>query len=129
MLSQIAYPDFILDSKKLDDYYYNFSVEATDSYSEMIEKLSRWNIERDLKRLTEVVDRNEYNFNAAVVNAHYDFFSNSIKFPAAILQAPFFHHTFPRALNYAGIGAVIGHEITHAFDDQGALLFALFVPM
>ncbi|KAK6036303.1 hypothetical protein COOONC_26192 [Cooperia oncophora] len=116
MLSQIAYPDFILDSKKLDDYYYNRNCHDGTSNATS-------------KRLTEVVDRNEYNFNAAVVNAHYDFFSNSIKFPAAILQAPFFHHTFPRALNYAGIGAVIGHEITHAFDDQGALLFALFVPM
>ncbi|PIO72527.1 peptidase family M13, partial [Teladorsagia circumcincta] len=118
MLEQIAYPDFILDSKKLDNHY-DFSVDESDSYSQMIEKLSRWNIEFGFKRLIKPVDRTEYNFNAAVVNAYYSSNFNAIKFPAAILQAPFFHHTFPRALNYGGIGAVIGHEITHGFDDQG----------
>lgn len=119
MLRQIAYPDFILDNKKLDNHYKGFSVDESDSYSQMIEKLSRWNIEYGFKRLMEPVDRTEYSFNAAIVNAYYSSTSNSIKFPAAILQAPFFHHTFPRALNYGGIGAVIGHEITHGFDDQG----------
>ncbi|KAK6056470.1 hypothetical protein COOONC_06026 [Cooperia oncophora] len=85
----------------------------------MVEKLSRWKIEYDLKRLSKPVDRTEYDFNAAVVNAYYDSTSNSIKFPAAFLQAPFFHHSFPRALNYGGLGATIGHEITHGFDNGG----------
>ncbi|RCN42007.1 peptidase family M13 [Ancylostoma caninum] len=119
MLRQIAYPDFILDDDKLDDHYSGFSVQEADSYSQMVGKLSRWSIEYGFKRLIKPVDRTEFNFNAAVVNAYYSSTSNSIKFPAAILQAPFFHHTFPRALNYGGIGAVIGHEITHGFDDQG----------
>ncbi|KAK6036616.1 hypothetical protein COOONC_25879 [Cooperia oncophora] len=96
MLTQIAYPEFILDSKKLDKHYDDFSVEETESYSQMIEKLSRWNIEYGFKRLTKPVDRTEFNFNAAVVNAYYSSNFNAIKFPAAILQAPFFHHTFPR---------------------------------
>uniref|UniRef100_A0A158R2U6 Neprilysin-1 (inferred by orthology to a C. elegans protein) n=1 Tax=Nippostrongylus brasiliensis TaxID=27835 RepID=A0A158R2U6_NIPBR len=115
------------------------SLDDTDSYSQMVEKLLRWSIEYAYKRLLEPVDRTEYNFNAAVVNAYYSGTSNAIKFPAAILQAPFFHESFPRmhfigkherkdsenfrlqarALNYGGIGAVIGHEITHGFDDQG----------
>ncbi|KAL6734622.1 hypothetical protein Aduo_005144 [Ancylostoma duodenale] len=119
MLRQIAYPDFILDDDKLDDHYSGFSVQESDSYSQMVGKLSRWSIEYGFKRLIKPVDRTEFNFNAAVVNAYYSSTSNSIKFPAAILQAPFFHHTFPRALNYGGIGAVIGHEVTHGFDDQG----------
>ncbi|WKX96997.1 hypothetical protein Q1695_013003 [Nippostrongylus brasiliensis] len=119
MLRQIAYPDFILDDGKLDKHYDGISLDDTDSYSQMVEKLLRWSIEYAYKRLLEPVDRTEYNFNAAVVNAYYSGTSNAIKFPAAILQAPFFHESFPRALNYGGIGAVIGHEITHGFDDQG----------
>uniref|UniRef100_A0A7I4Y525 Neprilysin n=2 Tax=Haemonchus contortus TaxID=6289 RepID=A0A7I4Y525_HAECO len=120
MLRQIAYPDFILDSKKLDDYYRGFSVGETDSYSQMIEKLSRWRIECEFKRLIKPVDRTEYDFNPADVDAYYSHDFNSIKIPAAILQAPFFHPTFPRALNYGGIGVAIGHEITHGFDDHGS---------
>uniref|UniRef100_A0A158PCF4 Neprilysin-1 n=1 Tax=Angiostrongylus cantonensis TaxID=6313 RepID=A0A158PCF4_ANGCA len=119
MLRQIGYPDFILDDQKLDDYYDGLFIKGSDSYSEMMEKLSRWGIEFGFKLLLKPVDRNEFDFNPAVVNAFYSSTSNSIKFPAAILQAPFFHQTFPKALNYGGIGAVIGHEITHGFDDQG----------
>ncbi|KAJ1350444.1 hypothetical protein KIN20_006235 [Parelaphostrongylus tenuis] len=119
MLRQIGYPDFILDNEKLDDHYSGLSIEESDSYSEMMEKLSRWGIVFSFERLMKPVDRNEFDINPAVVNAFYSPTSNSIKFPAAILQAPFFHQTFPRALNYGGIGAVIGHEITHGFDDAG----------
>ncbi|CAJ0589888.1 unnamed protein product [Cylicocyclus nassatus] len=119
MLPQIAYPDFILDDEKLDAYYDGLDVRDTDSYTEMLEKVTRWGIEYAFKGLMKPVNRSEYNFNSAIVNAYYSMESNSIKFPAAILQAPFFHHTFPRALNYGGIGAVIGHEITHGFDDEG----------
>ncbi|EYB87312.1 hypothetical protein Y032_0265g653 [Ancylostoma ceylanicum] len=95
MLQHIAYPDFILDDQKLDDYYSGFNVLDSDSYSQMVGKLSRWNLVHEFKRLIEPVDRNEFDFNAAVVNAYYQPTSNSIKFPAAILQSPFFHHTFP----------------------------------
>ncbi|XGW10613.1 hypothetical protein V3C99_012258 [Haemonchus contortus] len=119
MLKHVAYPDFILDSKKLDSFYEGLSVDETDSYSQMIEKLWRWEIEFYYKRLTEPVDRNEYDFNPAEVHAYHAFQFNTIQILAAILQPPFFHATFPRALNYGGIGAVIGHEITHGFDDQG----------
>ncbi|EYB87308.1 hypothetical protein Y032_0265g653 [Ancylostoma ceylanicum] len=98
MLQHIAYPDFILDDQKLDDYYSGFNVLDSDSYSQMVGKLSRWNLVHEFKRLIEPVDRNEFDFNAAVVNAYYQPTSNSIKFPAAILQSPFFHHTFPRCV-------------------------------
>ncbi|KHJ99552.1 peptidase family M13 [Oesophagostomum dentatum] len=119
ILPQIAYPDFILDDTKLDNHYSGLDVHDNEAYSDMLDKVGRWSIEYAFKRLTKPVDRTEFNFNAAVVNAYYSSTSNAIKFPAAILQAPFFHHTFPRSLNYGGIGAVIGHEITHGFDDQG----------
>ncbi|KAE9411976.1 hypothetical protein Angca_007151 [Angiostrongylus cantonensis] len=103
--------------------HFQLFIKGSDSYSEMMEKLSRWGIEFGFKLLLKPVDRNEFDFNPAVVNAFYSSTSNSIKFPAAILQAPFFHQTFPKALNYGGIGAVIGHEITHGFDDQGVSYF------
>ncbi|KAK6032688.1 peptidase family M13 [Ostertagia ostertagi] len=120
MLSQIAYPDFILNGKELDNHYDNFSVSENDSYSDMVEKISRWDIEFDFKRLIKPVERDEYDFNAAVVNAYYAPDVNAIQFPAAILQAPYFDHSFPKALNYGGIGTVIGHETTHGFDDEGS---------
>ncbi|ETN81757.1 peptidase family M13 [Necator americanus] len=119
MLRKVAYPDFVLDDAKLDDYYSGISVKESDSYSEMVQKLLRWLIESEFKRLIKPADRTEFSFNSADVNAYYQAMTNSINFPAAILQAPFFHHTLPRALNYGGIGAIIGHEITHGFDDNG----------
>ncbi|KAJ1345896.1 hypothetical protein KIN20_000528 [Parelaphostrongylus tenuis] len=119
MVRHIGYPDFILDDKKLDDYYSGLSIEESDSYSQMVEKLIRWSIEFSFKRLLKPVDRAEFSINPAIVNAMYSTKSNSIKFPAAILQAPFFHKTFPKALNFGGIGTIIGHEITHGFDDKG----------
>ncbi|VDM75623.1 unnamed protein product [Strongylus vulgaris] len=96
MLRQIAYPDFILNDEKLDEHYDGLDVRESDTYSEMLEKVARWGIEYSFKRLIRPVDRSEFNFNSAVINAYYSYTSNSIKFPAAILQAPFFHHTFPR---------------------------------
>ncbi|VDO21540.1 unnamed protein product [Haemonchus placei] len=80
MLKQIAYPDFILDSKKLDAYYKGLSVDETDSYSEIIEKLSQWKIEFEFKRLIKLVDRNEYDFlNPSDVNAYYWHEANAIR--------------------------------------------------
>ncbi|KAJ1358329.1 hypothetical protein KIN20_016737 [Parelaphostrongylus tenuis] len=120
MLAKIAYPDFILDDTKLDNYYSGLSIKESDSYSQMRDELNRWNNDFEYKRLVKPVDRNEFRFNPTSVNAYYDVFTNSIKFPAAILQAPFFHKYFPKALNYGGIGVVIGHEMTHGFDDGGS---------
>jgi putative endopeptidase len=77
-----------------------------------------WN--RELKRLDDHVDRNEWDMTPATVNAYYTPYFNAIFFPAAILQAPFFDPNADDAVNYGGIGAVIGHEISHGFDDQGS---------
>ncbi|CAJ0599855.1 unnamed protein product [Cylicocyclus nassatus] len=120
MLSQVGYPNFILNDEKLDKYYDGLDVRESDSYSEMLDKVARWHIEHSFKQLMKPADRHEYDFNSAKVNAYYSLTSNSIQIPAAILQAPFFHHTFPRALNYGAIGSTIAHEISHAFDDEGS---------
>jgi len=80
--------------------------------------LFEWN--RDVKRLDQAVDKNEWHMTPPTVNAYYMRSFNSITFPAAILQPPFFDPNADDAVNYGGIGAVIGHEISHGFDDQGS---------
>jgi putative endopeptidase len=77
-----------------------------------------WN--RKLVRLDQSVDRGEWGMSPQTVNAYYDTSLNEIVFPAAILQPPFFDPNADDAVNYGGIGAVIGHEISHGFDDQGS---------
>ena len=75
---------------------------------------------RDIEKLGQPIDREEWGMTPQTVNAYYNPTKNEIVFPAAILQPPFFDVESPTALNYGGIGAVIGHEISHAFDDQGS---------
>lgn len=75
---------------------------------------------RDMQRLTQPVDRKEWLMSPAMVNAYYWSNTNGITFPAGILQPPFFDATGDFAANYGGIGVVIGHELTHGFDDQGS---------
>ena len=77
-----------------------------------------WN--RDLAKLPKPVDRDEWNMTPQTVNAYYNPSRNEIVFPAAILQPPFFNLSADDAVNYGGIGAVIGHETGHGFDDQGS---------
>ena len=74
---------------------------------------------RIAKRWGKPVDKKEWHMTPQTVNAYYDPTTNSINFPAAILQPPFFDPTVDDAANYGAIGAVIGHEMSHGFDDQG----------
>ena len=76
--------------------------------------------DRNVSKLGKPVDREEWGMTPQTVNAYYNPSLNEIVFPAAILQSPFFSVDAPDALNYGGIGGVIGHEISHAFDDQGS---------
>ena len=76
--------------------------------------------ERQFGRLGEPVDRNEWEMPAHAVNAYYHPLLNEVVFPAGILQPPFFYADADDAVNYGAIGAVIAHEITHGFDDQGS---------
>jgi putative endopeptidase len=73
-----------------------------------------------LAKLGKPVDRSEWHMPPQKVNAYYNPSNNEVVFPAGILQPPFFHPTFDDAINYGGIGGVIGHEFTHGFDDQGS---------
>jgi putative endopeptidase len=80
--------------------------------------LYEWNFE--VARINKPVDKTEWGMTPSTINAYYNPSFNEIVFPAAILQAPFFDANADDAVNYGGIGAVIGHEISHGFDDQGA---------
>ncbi|KAL2725026.1 neprilysin-4-like isoform X2 [Vespula squamosa] len=120
MLLRIGYPDFILQPHLLNERYKDVVIHP-DKYFEntlnILQHLTR--VEQD--RLGSSVNKTLWNTAPAVVNAYYSRYKNQIMFPAGILQPPFYHRYFPKSLNYGGIGVVIGHEITHGFDDKGRL--------
>ncbi len=80
---------------------------------------TEFEVKRRLSQLGQPVDKAEWRMSPPTVNAYFDPTANNINFPAGILQPPFFDFSLDDAVNYGGIGAVIGHEITHGFDDQG----------
>ena len=93
---------------------------ARDSYADAKESASLADRRFDLSRIGKPVDRTEWSMTPPTVNAYYSPQRNSITFPAGILQFPFFEADADDALNYGAIGAVIGHEMGHGFDDQGS---------
>ncbi|XP_048205766.1 LOW QUALITY PROTEIN: membrane metallo-endopeptidase-like 1 [Perognathus longimembris pacificus] len=117
---QIGYPDYILEdtNRHLDDEYSSLDF-SEDLYFENCLQNLKAGAQRSLRKLREKVDQNLWIIGAAVVNAFYSPNRNQIVFPAGILQPPFFSKEQPQALNFGGIGMVIGHEITHGFDDNG----------
>jgi len=90
-----------------------------ESYYGNVRAATTFEVKRKLARLGQPVDRSEWGMTPPTVNAYFDPTANNINFPSGILQPPFFDFTLDDAVNYGGIGAVIGHEITHGFDDQG----------
>ena len=109
---KIGYPDKWENYKGLD-------IKDTDSFIGALMKSSQYELKRNIKSLTKEVDRKKWEMTPQTVNAYYNPVLNEIVFPAAILQPPFFNPKSDDAVNYGAIGAVIGHEITHGFDDQG----------
>uniref|UniRef100_A0A671W7W4 Membrane metalloendopeptidase like 1 n=1 Tax=Sparus aurata TaxID=8175 RepID=A0A671W7W4_SPAAU len=116
----IGYPDHILQDSnlKLDQEYAHLNFSEEHYFENVLENL-RSEAHKSLKKLREPVDPDLWIIGAAVVNAFYSPNRNQIVFPAGILQPPFFSKQQHQALNFGGIGMVIGHEITHGFDDNG----------
>jgi len=108
---KIGYPEEWRD-------YSDLVIKADDLYGNAT-RAGAFEWRRDVVRLFEPVDKKEWGMTPQTVNAYYNSVNNEIVFPAAILQAPFFDPTADDAINYGGIGGVIGHEISHGFDDQG----------
>lgn len=113
---KIGYPDKWRD-------YSSLNVESSgESYSFLsnMENAWRWQFAENIKEVGEPVDKQRWGMNPQTVNAYFNPLNNEIVFPAAILQPPFYNYTADAAVNYGGMGAVIGHEISHGFDDQGS---------
>ncbi|MBS1505576.1 MAG: M13 family metallopeptidase [Bacteroidetes bacterium] len=109
---KIAYPDHWKEYKGL---------EITDkTLLQNVRNASRWSYLDNIQQLGKPVDRTRWGMTPPTVNAYYNPVLNEIVFPAGILQYPFFHPDADDAFNYGGIGAVIGHEISHGFDDSGS---------
>ena len=110
---KIGYPDKWTDMTEL-------KIDAKKSYYENMQECSRfWNAWRIQHTAGKPVDRDDWYMTPQTVNAYYNPTTNEICFPAGILQVPFFDPTADDAFNYGAIGVVIGHEMTHGFDDQG----------
>jgi len=109
---KIGYPDEF-------ETYEGLAIRLGDALGNQIRAIE-WNLADNRSKLGQPVDRTEWFMLPQTVNAYYNSVFNEIVFPAAILQPPFFDPDADPAVNYGGIGAVIGHEIGHGFDDQGA---------
>ncbi|EFX80396.1 hypothetical protein DAPPUDRAFT_304103 [Daphnia pulex] len=114
----VAYPDWILNKTQLTLAYEGVEINSNSHFENYL-NVTRFLEYGEMKGLRLPTDRTTWVTFPSVVNAFYYFFYNSITFPAGILQPPFFGKGRLAALNYGGIGAVIGHEITHGFDDHG----------
>lgn len=113
---KIAYPDVWKDYSELQVK----GLEDGGSYFENVINVTKWNYNQNMNKLGKEVDRTEWGMSPQTVNAYFNPVNNEIVFPAAILQPPFYDYRADEAVNYGGIGAVIGHEISHSFDDSGA---------
>ena len=111
---KIGYPD------KWKDYS-TLKVDPELSYYENLRAASAWHVADNLSKLGKPTDPSEWGMTPQTVNAYYNPTTNEICFPAGILQPPFFNPDADDAVNYGAIGVVIGHEMTHGFDDQGSL--------
>ncbi len=113
---KIGYPDkwkdysgLVIDKSPENASYFNNALNA-----------SRFQVQKEIEKLGKPVDKTEWQMTPQTVNAYYNPLFNEIVFPAGILQPPFYDYRADEAVNYGGIGAVIGHELSHGFDDQGS---------
>ncbi len=109
--NKIGYPDKWRD-------YSTLSVSRGDALGNAL-RASAFEEKRDIAKIGKPVDRGEFDMSPPTVNAYYSSQMNDINFPAGILQAPFFDRNQDDAVNYGSVGSIIGHELTHGFDDEG----------
>ena len=114
---KIGYPDKWKDYSTLD-------IDPENTYYENLRNASAWFVKDNLDKLGKPTDRTEWGMTPQTINAYYNPTTNEICFPAGILQKPFFDPEADEAVNYGGIGVVIGHEMSHGFDDQGSMFDA-----
>lgn len=120
MSLRIGYPDFLLSHEELNKIYKDLEIDPNKYFENTLAVLVHLT-RTEQSKLGEPVNKTTWFTAPAIVNAYYSRNKNQIMFPAGILQPPFYHRYFPKSLNYGGIGVVIGHELTHGFDDKGRL--------
>nr|CAD7453830.1 unnamed protein product [Timema tahoe] len=118
MNERIGYPELLTDPDELSKEYVMLNI-TEDQFLLNILNVLRYDAYHNLQKLRQPVNKDKWSTEPAVVNAFYNPNKNDIVFPAGILQPLFYSQHFPKSLNYGGIGVVIGHEITHGFDDKG----------
>nr|KAI8736327.1 neprilysin-like [Biomphalaria glabrata] len=116
---KIGYPEEIKNDTYIEELY--SKLEFDENFFENILIVERESYYENLRELRKPIDKEKWSIAPSTVNAFYNPLNNQILFPAGILQPPFFSKTYPKSLNFGGIGVVIGHEITHGFDDRGRL--------
>ncbi|KAI4495872.1 hypothetical protein M0802_008278 [Mischocyttarus mexicanus] len=114
----IGFPDFILNPSDLDERYRDLLIKPNEYFQNNI-RVSKYTLKKALEKLDQQVNKTAWIMSPSMVNAYYTPTKNQIVFPAGILQSPFYDMENTDSLNYGGIGVVMGHELTHAFDDQG----------
>lgn len=114
----IGFPDFILQPSELDERYRDLPIRQNEYFQNNL-RVNKYNLRKNLEKLDQVVNKTTWIMTPPTVNAYYTPTKNQIVFPAGILQSPFYDMENPNSLNFGGIGVVMGHELTHAFDDQG----------
>ncbi|XP_067136029.1 neprilysin-1-like [Centruroides vittatus] len=118
MSDNVGYPDWIMDKRRLSEYYENLGKIGDDPFKNdlVIAEYTSSQLFRSLRKKPKMTD---WSVMPLTVNAAYDQNQNSITVPLGILQIPFYNRKLPKYLNYAAIGAIIGHEMTHGFDTKG----------
>lgn len=116
----IGYPEYLKNSSAMSEMFKGFKVDKGKYFSNVLQSHTYFNL-KNYAKLGKPVNKDRWGMTPPTVNAYYSSIENKIAFPAGILQRPFYDQQFPKALNYGGIGMVVGHEITHGFDDNGRL--------
>ena len=114
--NMIGFPDYIINNTALEEKYQH--LEVSENYFQNNLHFNQWVLIENLKKLDKKVEKNKWGMTPSTINAYYTPLKNQIVFPAGILQAPFFSLNRPQSLNYGAMGVVMGHELSHAFDDQ-----------
>lgn len=114
----IGFPDFILNPEKLNGKYEGLELDENNYFENNI-KVNVLSLRENMEKINKPANKTEWEMTPPMVNAYYTPTKNQIVFPAGILQTPFYDLSYPNSLNYGAMGVVMGHELTHAFDDQG----------
>uniref|UniRef100_A0AAX7V2E0 Endothelin-converting enzyme 1 n=1 Tax=Astatotilapia calliptera TaxID=8154 RepID=A0AAX7V2E0_ASTCA len=116
--NMVGYPEFIMNGTKLDKVF-NDVGKCKSLYFQNVMQYYNFSGRVTADQLRKPPNRNQWSMTPPTVNAYYNPTKNEMVLPAGILQVPFYSRSWPKALNFGGIGVVMGHELTHAFDDQG----------